>query len=111
MAYDKRNLAAGIQEMRSVAKRLVDWANDLETMLEKDAPPEGSVAEEFFTDHLPAAGEAGVGEEDKPVTRSEVKAFLTSLCAKGFSSQVKALIASFDASALSGVPDEDLGAV
>ena len=34
---------------------------------------------------------------------------MTSVCAAGYSGQVKALIASFGAVSLSGVPDECLG--
>ena len=33
MAYDKKKLAAGVKEMRSVAKRLTTWADDLEKLL------------------------------------------------------------------------------
>ena len=33
MAYDKKKLAAGVREMRSVAKRLTTWADDLEKLL------------------------------------------------------------------------------
>ena len=32
-SFDKKNLAAGVKEMRSVAKRLTTWADDLEKLL------------------------------------------------------------------------------
>lgn len=99
MEMDVKNLAAGIREMRSVAKRLMTWADDLEKAGEEEKevlPPE------------PAAAETAPAEKDKPVTRAEVKAFLTTLCAKGYSAQVKALIGSFGAASLSGVPDGEL---
>ena len=89
MGMDKKNLAAGIKEMRSVAKRLMDWADDLEK---------------------PAAG---VSEKETaapaPPTLAEAKAFLTGRCAAGYSAQVKALIASFGAASLSAVPETALG--
>lgn len=91
-SFDKKNLAAGVKEMRSVAKRLLAWADDLE--------------------------KAGKNEEEKeapapkaPPKLDEVKAFLTKKCAAGYSAQVQALIASFGAKTLSGVPEGSLGAL
>ena len=88
MDVDKKDLAAGILEMRSVAKRLMEWADDME----KAAAP--------AADSAPAVP-----------TLAEVKAFLTGKCAAGYSAQVKALIASFGVSSLSEVPAEALGAL
>ena len=96
---DKKNLAAGIKEMRSVAKRLMAWADDLEKSA-VSAEPEPVVA----ADAAPAVAPAA-----PPPTLAEVKAFLTGRCAAGYSAQVKALIASFGASSLSSVPEESLG--
>ncbi|MBQ1364832.1 MAG: hypothetical protein ABTA22_04910 [Clostridia bacterium] len=91
MGINKRNLAAGVKEMRSVAKRLLAWADDLEKSMaqEKEAP-------ETLKDAA-------------PVTTEQVKAFLTEKCAAGYGARVKALIASFGASTLSEVPAESLG--
>ena len=91
MGINKRNLAAGVKEMRSVAKRLLAWADDLEKSMaqEKEAP-----------EPLKDAAQ---------VTTEQVKAFLTKKCAAGYGARVKALIASFGASTLSEVPAESLG--
>lgn len=84
MRADKKNLAAGIREMRSVAKRLMAWAEDLEK-------------------------NSGDASGDAAPTRAEVKGLLAKLCAAGHSAQVKALIASCGVSSLSGVPEDALG--
>ena len=95
---DKKNLAAGVKEMRSVAKKLLAWADDLE----KAGKGEVQEADETVKEEpAPAA----------PPTLSEVKAFLTKKCAAGYSAQVQALIASFGVSSLSKVPAESLGAL
>ena len=94
MGFNKKNLAAGIREMRSVARRLTAWADDLEKF--------GGLTEED-------TGQADGSVPTPPPTLSEVKAYLTKLCAAGYAPQVKALIASFGAASLSGVPAESLG--
>lgn len=81
-----KDLRAGIEEMRSVAQRLMAWAADLEKS-----------AGNLPADAMPAAP-----------SRDEVKVLLTKLCAAGYSAQVKALIASFGAVSLSAVPEESL---
>ena len=81
-----KDLRAGIEEMRSVAQRLMTWAADLEKS-----------AGDLLADAMPAAP-----------ARDEVKVLLTKLCAAGYSAQVKALIASFEAASLSAVPEESL---
>ena len=96
MAYDKKKLAAGVREMRSVAKRLTTWADDLEKLLTSE---NSEVSED--------AG--GSADTPTPPTLAEVKNFLTKLCAAGYAPQVKALIASYGAASLSGVPAEALG--
>ena len=96
MAYDKKKLAAGVKEMRSVAKRLTTWADDLEKLLTSE---NSEVNED-------AGGSADI---PTPPTLAEVKNFLTKLCAAGYAPQVKALIASYGAASLSGVPAEALG--
>ena len=95
MAYDKKKLAAGVKEIRSVAKRLTTWADDLEKLLTS----ENSEVNE----------DAGCSADTPtPPTLAEVKNFLTKLCAAGYAPQVKALIASYGAASLSGVPAEAL---
>ena len=117
---DKKNLAAGVKEMRTVAKKLLAWADDLEKAgkgeVQEDVgcPAAPDVA-------APAGGDPDHGEPPKavkeepapaaPPTLSEVKAFLTKKCAAGYSAQVQALIASFGVSSLSKVPAESLGAL
>ena len=144
MGFNKKNLAAGIREMRSVARRLTAWADDLEKFGElkeedtgqadgsvpavADAPGCGPALApaEALTDDLPAKAQTETvsteittesspepaptePEPTPPPTLSEVKAYLTKLCAAGYAPQVKALIASFGAASLSGVPAESLG--
>lgn len=115
MRADKKNLAAGIREMRSVAKRLMAWADDLE----KNSGTGGVEAVEeaaVGSDAVAAVGGAGAGavgcgdaSGDAVPTRAEVKGFLAKLCAAGHSAQVKALIASCGVTSLSGVPEDALG--
>ena len=112
MRADKKNLAAGIREMRSVAKRLMAWADDLE----KNSGTGGVEAVEgaaVGSDAVAAPDvgvSAGVGIADSAVpTRAEVKGLLAKLCAAGHSAQVKALIASCGVTSLSGVPEDALG--
>ena len=115
---EKKNLAAGVKEMRSVAKKLLAWADDLEKAGKKEG------AEDAGTPSTPAVaapadGGAGRGEPAKtvkeetapaaPPTFHEVKALLTKKCADGYAAQVKALIASFGVSSLSKVPAEFFG--
>ena len=147
MAYDKKKLAAGVKEMRSVAKRLTTWADDLEKLLTSNepevnedadcmavpavaaslpdsAPVVGGDSAETVKQAAPAEAPAAPAKEPAvpaeasaaPVkapsarpTLAEVKNFLTKLCAAGYAPQVKALIASYGAASLSGVPAEALG--
>ena len=95
-----KELRAGVDEMRSVAQRLMKWADDLEQSFQEKVPSETLAADA----PAPDAPEA-------PPSRSNVKTLLTKLCAGGYSVQVKALIASFGASSLSAVPDAALGAL
>lgn len=121
---DKKNLAAGVKEMRAVAKRLLAWADDLEAAVkagkngeEPVAPESATVAESVpVSDAAPesvdqeiagdvAAASAAPAASDVPPTLSELKAFLTDRCAAGYAAQVKALIASYGVSSLSSVPE------
>ena len=111
MDFDKKNLAAGIREMRSVAARLTAWADDLEKSVGK---ADGTVAEDAAPADVPASVSACdvpavPVPEPKPVTRASVKNLLTKKCAAGYAAQVKALIASFGVTSLSAVPDASLG--
>lgn len=106
-SFDKKNLAAGVKEMRSVAKRLLAWADDLE---------KAGKNEEVETVKEAQASKSAETVKEAPAPKAspkldEVKAFLTKKCAAGYSAQVKALIASFGASSLSGVPAESLAAL
>lgn len=106
-SFDKKNLAAGVKEMRSVAKRLLAWADDME---------KAGKNEEVETVKEAQASKSAETVKEAPAPKTppkldEVKAFLTKKCAAGYSAQVKALIASFGASSLSGVPAESLAAL
>ena len=113
-------LRAGVAEMRSVAQRLNQWADDLEASFrdQKAAQEEISASETVpVTGRKKAtAGKSAVAEaapepaavEEKKATLSlpEVRAILAEKCAKGFSTQVKALIESYGVSSLKNVPPE-----
>ena len=110
-----KELSAGVAEMRSVAQRLLDWADDLERSFRKKEAVQEEAAEgaaeadaEAVPETRPAENLAAVDAEE-PVTRAGVKNFLTKLCASGYSAQVKALIASYGVASLSAVPEEALG--
>ena len=110
-------LRAGIAEMRSVAKRLNQWADDLEASFrttEADAPevpasepdPAGKKKETSKqTDTEPAAAP----EPKKALTLPEVRAVLAEKVAAGFGAQVKALIESYGVPSLKGVPADKYG--
>lgn len=132
-SFDKKNLAAGVKEMRSVAKRLLAWADDLEKAGKNEEVPEDGGNPVSPAVAAPAGGGSDHGKPAETVKEApaskpaktvkeapapktppkldEVKAFLTKKCAAGYSTQVKALIASFGASSLSGVPAESLAAL
>ena len=107
-----KDLRAGIKEMRSVAQRLLTWAEDMEKSLASDVPGAATEGKQAaVVDEKAAAKENTVPEKAKTVvpSRGAVKVLLTKLCAAGYSAQVKALIASFGAASLSAVPEEALG--
>lgn len=109
------DLRTGIAEMRSVALRLTRWADDLEASFQ-----DRKASEKKMEDGKPAAAEtkkkpaaakapaepAAVEKTGKTLTLPEVRAILADKCAAGFGTQVKALIESYGASSLKGVPAE-----
>ena len=114
------SLRAGVAEMRSVARRLNQWADDLEASFRNQETAEAEVP---ASEPVQAAGrkknqsgkrivtaaeaEPAAAEEKKtPLTLPEVRAILAEKCAKGFSTQVKALIESYGVSSLKEVPAE-----
>ena len=108
-----KELSAGVAEMRSVAQRLLDWADDLERSFRKKEAVQEAAAEEAAEEAAEAVPETRPDEnpaaaDEEPVTRAGVKNFLTKLCASGYSAQVKALIASYGVTSLSAVPEEVL---
>ena len=118
------SLRAGVAEMRSVAQRLNQWAEDLEASFrdpkapEREVPPAELVqpgkrkkAEEGkkSPESAEAAGAVEPEPEAKPLTLPEVRAILAGKCAAGFGTQVKALIESYGAASLKGVPPEKYG--
>ena len=107
-------LRAGAAEMRSVAQRLNQWADDLEASFQAkaSAPPEvdaagtGSAGKKKKTADKAAAEPAAAEEKKAALTLPEVRAVLAEKCAAGFRAQVKALIGSFGVSSLRDVAPE-----
>ena len=107
-------LRAGIVEMRSVAKRLNQWADDLEASFQAEkadaqeiSAPELAPNEKEKEVVTPAAAkQAATPEKRKTYTLPEVRAILAEKVAQGFGTQVKALIESYGAASLKGVPEE-----
>ncbi len=105
-------LRAGVAEMRSVAQRLNQWADDLEASFcnpEADAPEvsasePGSAEKEKTSADSSRLEPAAVKKKGKALTLPEVRAVLAEKCAAGFGIQVKALIESYGAASLKGVP-------
>ena len=108
------SLRAGVAEMRSVAQRLNQWADDLEASFqgkeadatEVPASEPGSAEKKKRVPKPVAAEPAAVKEERKALTLPEVRAVLAGKCAAGFGTQVKALIESYGASTLKEVPTD-----
>lgn len=96
-------LRAGAAEMRSVAQKLNQWADDLEASFRgtvvPESVPETDVSEVPASEPVPAP----------PLTLPGVRAVLAEKCAAGFSTQVKALIESYGVSSLKEVPAEKYG--
>ena len=105
-------LRAGLAEMRSVAQRLNQWADDLEQAFQNsDAPRnEGNAGKPVPAEKKKksAAGkfaaDSVVPEEKKVLTLPDVRAVLVEKCAAGFSAQVKALIESYGVEKLRDLP-------
>lgn len=109
------SLRAGVAEMRSVAQRLNQWADDLEASFRDPKAPEEKVD---AGDPAPAPGKkkasagkaaaepAAVEKTGETLTLPEVRAILAGKCAAGFGTQVKALIESYGAASLKDVPAE-----
>ncbi len=110
-------LRAGISEMRSVAQKLNQWADDLEASFqaEKANEPEihaaepGRAEKEKGTADPAGSEQAAAPEKGKAFTLPEVRAILAEKVREGFGTQVKALIESFGAVTLKGVPPERYG--
>ena len=115
---DKREgLRVGIAEMRTVAQRLNQWADDLESSFRSQEAPEVKVdvgelvpaSKEEGTADQAGAEPAAAPETGKTLSLPEVRAVLAGKCAEGFGTQVKALIQSYGASTLKEVPAEKYG--
>ncbi len=115
---DKREgLRAGIAEMRTVAQRLNQWADDLEASFRGSEAPADEVdagkpvpaPKEEETANQAGAEPEAAPETGKALTIPEVRAVLAGKCAEGFGAQVKALIESYGAVSLKGVPAEKYG--
>lgn len=113
-------MRAGVAEMRSVAQRLNQWADDLEASFHDQASPPAEVpaagpvqspgrkkAEAVRKTAGAATGKPAAAEKaDASLSLPEVRAVLAEKCATGFSTQVKALIESYGVSSLKDVPAE-----
>lgn len=107
-------LLAGVAEMRSVAQRLNQWADDLEASFqgkeadatEVPASEPGPTEKKKRTAKPAGAEPAAAPEKGKTLTLPEVRVVLAGKCAAGFGTQVKALIESYGASTLKDVPAE-----
>lgn len=118
-------LRAGVDEMRSVARKLNQWADDLEASFRgtvvSESIPETDVSEVPASEPVPAEkrkrsakqavsepaggkGPAADAKTGKVLTLPEVRSVLAEKCAEGFGPQVKALIESYGASSLKEVP-------
>lgn len=113
-------LRAGVAEMRSVAARLLAWAEDLEDSFQNPEASAGEVAAGESGEAGPeesgavvaASSGASVGAavepadevSDRELTLEYVRGILADKCAAGYGAQVKALIESFGVSSLSEVP-------
>ena len=105
-------LCAGVAEMRSVAQRLNQWADDLEASFrdketdasEVPASVPGPAEKKKTAADSPRNEPAAVKKKGKALTLPEVRAILAEKCAAGFGTQVKALIESYGAASLKGVP-------
>lgn len=118
---NKKDLAMGVKQMRSVAKLLTKWADDLEASAGADgsALVAGSdAAAAPASDSGTVAGAAPGAGVDSCVAPAacapapklpELRKLLAEKCAAGYSAQVKAAIASFGATSLSGVPEGKYG--
>ena len=110
-------LRAGVAEMRSVAQRLNQWADDLEASFrdketdasEVPASVPGSAEKKKRASKPAASEQATTKEERKAITLPEIRTILAGKCAAGFGNQVKALIESYGASSLREVPADRYG--
>ena len=108
-------LRAGVAEMRSVAQRLTQWADDLEQSFRDQETPKKEVdagkpapaeKKKKSAADKAVAEPAAVEKAGKTLSLPEVRAILAEKCAAGFSAQVKALIESYGVSSLKNVPAE-----
>ena len=112
-------LRAGAAEMRSVARRLMEWAEDLEDSFQAaetgaaEVPAAGPGADGKKKKAAGPAGreQAGDAEAGKALTLPEVRKILAEKCAAGFGAQVRALIENCGASTLKDVPAGKYGAL
>ena len=111
------SLRAGVAEMRSVAQRLNQWADDLEASF-RDSETDASEVSASGSGSAEAKKEASkqtgtepeaAPEKGKTLTLPEVRAILADKVAAGFGTQVKAMIESYGAVSLKGVPAEKYG--
>ena len=107
-------LQAGVAEMRSVAHRLMEWADDLEASFQGHETPKAEVpaagpgtAGKKKKTAGPAGAESAADEKaGKALTICEVRKILAGKCAAGLGARVRALIESYGVSSLREVPPE-----
>ena len=111
------SLRAGVAELRSVARKLNQWADDLETSIHNQEGEESevSVSETVSTvtkaekPEPESARPSAAQKAEKPITLPEIRAILAEKCAAGFATQVKALIESYGVFSLKDVPADHYG--
>lgn len=117
MMNKMESLRAGVAEMRTVAQKLNQWADDLEASIRSQEVDESDVhGSEQNPVEMPnetskeeCSEKSAATEEGKSLTLPEVRAILAEKCAAGFGTQVKALIESYGASSLKDVPAASYG--
>ena len=114
---NKKDLATGVKQMRSVAKLLIQWADDLEASAGADGSALVAGSDAAVAPASDSGTVAGAGVDscvapaaDAPAPKlPELRKLLAEKCAAGYSAQVKAAIASFGVTSLSGVPEGKYG--
>ena len=120
MNQKEQELLAGVAEMRSVADKLLRWADRLEKSVQEnrtevtvdakpDVPPVAvpEPAPAAVPAPAPAAEPvtAPAAAENEPMSFETLRGALAFICASGYTEQVKGLITGYGAARLNQVPE------